>query len=69
MAYANTTAAHLGLSDRVHAFVSDIRAKLAQRAAYEQTYKELSSLTDRELADIGLARRDIAEVAAASTAK
>jgi uncharacterized protein YjiS (DUF1127 family) len=49
-----------------------IRKTLADKArrahAYRETYRQLDAMTDRELADIGLSRlqiRDIAEEAAA----
>ncbi len=37
--------------------------RLAQRRAYRATFGELSALTDRDLADIGLFRADIEDVA------
>ncbi|RYH04387.1 DUF1127 domain-containing protein [Salipiger sp. IMCC34102] len=36
---------------------------MARRAAYNRTYAELSSLTDRELSDLGLSRGMIRAVA------
>ncbi|PRX35073.1 protein of unknown function [Meinhardsimonia xiamenensis] len=41
----------------------ELRAWQARRAIARRTYRELASLTDRELADIGLSRWQIAEVA------
>ena len=40
-----------------------MNAVLARRAVYAQTVRELNALTDRELADLGIARTSIAEVA------
>jgi uncharacterized protein YjiS (DUF1127 family) len=67
MAFANDTnrthAAGASLWDRV----ADLRADFAERAAkyrlYRATLNELSSLTDRDLADLGLHREIIADVA------
>lgn len=46
---------------------ADLRERIAlirvRRAAYNQTWDELSCLTDRELNDIGFARHDIRRVA------
>nr|WP_084513959.1 DUF1127 domain-containing protein [Salipiger mucosus] len=38
-------------------------ARVSQRRAYRRTARELSSLTDRELNDIGVNRGDIARIA------
>ena len=53
MAYT-TTHAPLGIFDRLRAFAETLRETAAQRSAYRRTYRELSRLTNRELADIGL---------------
>jgi uncharacterized protein YjiS (DUF1127 family) len=37
--------------------------KLDERAGYNQTIKELNSLSDRELSDIGISRGDIVRIA------
>ncbi|TNF20964.1 MAG: DUF1127 domain-containing protein [Rhodobacteraceae bacterium] len=34
----------------------------AQRAVFNRTYNELQALSDRELADIGIARVEIADI-------
>ena len=66
MAYANQTERSLAgatLATRL----SDARATLSERFAryrtYRQTLSELASLTDRDLADLGLHRADIRSVA------
>jgi uncharacterized protein YjiS (DUF1127 family) len=45
----------------------DVRATLSlsikRRKVFNQTYRELASLTDRELADLGLCRNDIPRIA------
>ncbi|WP_128515740.1 DUF1127 domain-containing protein [Tabrizicola thermarum] len=64
MAYANTTSiARKGFADRL-AFVKDaVLTAIAQRRVYAQTVAELNALTDRELADLGISRLRIAEIA------
>ena len=57
-----TTHVEFGFADSLRTAFSNLRAAAAQRAAYYRTYSELSRLTDRELADIGLRRCDIADV-------
>jgi uncharacterized protein YjiS (DUF1127 family) len=42
---------------------SMILARLAAWRRYRQTFRELEALNDRELADLGLGRRDIRTVA------
>ncbi len=47
----------------VHAMVGRLRDARARRRLYLQTYDELSSLNERDLADIGISRSDIPELA------
>jgi uncharacterized protein YjiS (DUF1127 family) len=64
MAYINSSrAASFSLADRISGFVALTKANLARRAVYNQTVRELNTLTDRELADLGIARVDILSVA------
>lgn len=64
MAYVNSSrAASYTLADRVSGVLAQIKAHLARRAVYNQTVRELVQLTDRELADLGIARADIHAVA------
>jgi len=44
-------------------FVTYILSKIRAYKLYRQTVRELSELSDRELADLGIARFDIAAVA------
>lgn len=44
-----------------------IRSQRAQRQAMRQTYDELSAMSDRDLADIGIARSDIRYIASQAT--
>ena len=64
MAYVNTTpVARKGFADRL-AFVKDIvLTAFNQRRVYARTVAELNSLTDRELADLGISRLGITEIA------
>jgi uncharacterized protein YjiS (DUF1127 family) len=64
MAYVNTTsAARKGFADRL-AMVRDlVLTAIAQRRTYLRTVAELNALTDRELADLGISRLGIAEIA------
>ncbi len=64
MAYINSSrAASFSLADRISGFVALTKANLARRAVFSQTVRELNTLTDRELADLGIARVDILSVA------
>ena len=42
---------------------SMILARLASWRRYRQTFRELEALNDRELADLGIGRRDIRSIA------
>ena len=44
-------------------FINKINRYLTGRVRYKVTMKELSALTDRELADIGINRCDISRIA------
>ncbi len=64
MAYVNSTrTAANGLADRFAALVNGIRVAAQRRAVYEKTVRELEGLTNRELADLGIARLNIRDVA------
>lgn len=64
MAFVNTSrAASLSLADRFPGVVASVKAALARRAVYTQTVRELNALTERELADLGISRLEIAAVA------
>ncbi|MFZ1469383.1 MAG: DUF1127 domain-containing protein [Paracoccaceae bacterium] len=64
MAYVSTTrvAASHGTS-RLSGLVATLRNALAQRRIYAVTMAELNQLNDRELADLGISRFNIASVA------
>ncbi|WP_431298867.1 DUF1127 domain-containing protein [Tabrizicola sp. BL-A-41-H6] len=64
MAYVNSTrVARNGLADRFATLNETIRTALRQRRLYTQAVRELSTLSDRELADLGISRLSIADVA------
>ncbi len=52
---------------RVQSFFTNAKTELkiaqARRAKYRKTYAELVALSDRDLADIGIARYDISRLA------
>ena len=48
---------------RVANICSGLRARRAQYATYRTTMRELESLSDRELADLGIARATIRSIA------
>ncbi|MES2915237.1 MAG: DUF1127 domain-containing protein [Pseudomonadota bacterium] len=64
MAYVNTNRiARKGFADRL-AFVKDtVLTAIARRRTYLRTVAELNGLTDRELADLGISRLGISEIA------
>ena len=47
--------------------MADLAQGLTQHRAYRSTLKELSTLSDHELADIGLHRASIGDVARSAT--
>lgn len=64
MAYVNSTRViGNGLADRIATWVKSIKLAAQRRAVYDQTVRELNSLTNRELADLGIARLNIEDVA------
>lgn len=48
----------------MHTLVNKIAKKIATYNRYRRTFRELSNLSNRELADIGISRCDIPNVAA-----
>lgn len=47
--------------------IARIQAALASRRAYNQTVRELSALSSRELQDLGISRFDIPQIAREAT--
>jgi uncharacterized protein YjiS (DUF1127 family) len=50
--------------NKMHTLVNNIAKKIATYNRYRRTFRELSNLSNRELADIGISRCDIPNVAA-----
>ena len=62
MAHTLTHAsAPIGIFARLRSLFEEAKEARARRSLYVRTVKELERLTDRELADIGLARSSITE--------
>ncbi len=60
---ATLTHGGFNLSARFANLVERIKENRARGAEYNRTYRELQSLSDRELNDIGVRRCDIADIA------
>ncbi len=52
-----------GLRGRFAALTKEISERLARRRVYQQTLRELSALSNRDLTDLGLHRSMITQVA------
>lgn len=64
MAYVNSTrSTHVSFLDRFAAVVKILKDAVERRRVYNQTMFELSNLSERDLADLGLSRATISEVA------
>jgi uncharacterized protein YjiS (DUF1127 family) len=48
---------------RIAAFFDAIALKMRQRKVFNQTFNELSTMTSRDLADLGLSRGDFRRLA------
>jgi uncharacterized protein YjiS (DUF1127 family) len=64
MAYVNSTrAVQTSAADRITGLFAGFSAALQRRRVYNQTLNELRALSNRELADLGIARAMIASIA------
>lgn len=64
MAYVSTNRiAPKGFAERLAAVKDSVVTAINQRRIYAQTVAELNSLSDRDLADLGISRLGIAAVA------
>jgi uncharacterized protein YjiS (DUF1127 family) len=64
MAYVNTTRiARKGFADRLMVAKDAVLTAINQRRVYTRTVDELNSLSDRELADLGISRLSISDIA------
>ena len=61
MAFAShmNTTAQGAFSKRVAGIIESLRDRLARRKVYMTTHDELSALSNRDLADLGIARSEI----------
>ena len=62
MAYAATNA-NDGIVARLNVIVANIADRIARRRIYNNTLRELSQLSGRELADLGLHRSQLKRIA------
>lgn len=66
MAYASidtTRISDFRLGAQIREFLGTVSRHAARQAAYRRTLNELRVLTDRDLADLGIARADIRRIA------
>ena len=64
MAYVTTTRiARKGFADRLAVVKDAVLTAINQRRFYTRTVIELNSLSDRDLADLGISRLGITEIA------
>lgn len=65
--FTDTQNRNAGLAERATSalshWLSDVTEALARRRVARNTYTELASLSDRDLADLGLVRADLRRVA------
>lgn len=67
MAYVNNQRTNTGLSLNFAQLLQTVTTRFANYRLYRTTVKELSALSDRELADLGLYRADIRALAIETT--
>lgn len=63
MTYVNNTRT-ISLVDRFNTLRADFAAARAKRKVFRATFNELSALSNRELADLGINRSQITSIAA-----
>ncbi|MFY0681737.1 MAG: DUF1127 domain-containing protein [Thalassovita sp.] len=64
MAYAaNSQVIGLNIAARINSAVETFKAARQRQATYAQTVRELESLSNRDLADLGFARSEIKAIA------
>ncbi|MEX5598149.1 DUF1127 domain-containing protein [Pseudophaeobacter sp. C1-32P7] len=63
MAYTTSATQTYSFGARIRAAVANFRTTLARWSEYRRTYAELENLSNRELADIGVRRCDISNIA------
>ncbi|CUI30604.1 DUF1127 domain-containing protein [Cognatishimia activa] len=60
---ASTSYTAISFADRIRAAYADFKAARDLRAKYVETVRELESLDNRELTDLGISRYDIRGIA------
>ena len=63
MAYVNSRSSSMSIADRFAALFKAGKDVVERRRIYNQTVAELNHLSDRDLADLGLARANISDIA------
>lgn len=64
MAYVNSSRqVSVSFGDRIVALVKVVGQSMQRRRVYLETLNELNGLSDRDLADLGILRTDIGQVA------
>ena len=63
MAYVNSRSSSVSIADRFATFFKVAKEMVERRRVYTQTVAELTNLSDRDLADLGLARANISDIA------
>ena len=64
MAHVSTSfSTGFSFAARIEALVEAFKEAREQRQKYNQTVRELSGMSDRDLADIGISRFDIKDIA------
>ena len=63
MAYVNSRSSSVSIADRFAAFFKVGKDATQRRRVYNQTVAELTNLSDRDLADLGLMRANIRDIA------
>ena len=65
MAFVNTTGQNTGINfgQIVNNAIAQIKTASARRAVYREVYGQLHNMSDRDLADIGVSRITIRDVA------
>ena len=65
MAYVNSTRSlNIGFADRLGNFAKLVKLALHRRRLFNQTVRELTALSDRELVDLGIHASMIKQIAA-----
>ncbi len=63
MAYTVSNARPNAIVDRIRAMLRDFGAELVRRRVYRTTLSELTNLSNRELADLGMHRSELRRIA------